>query len=101
MNPANSALKRDIHVSLHTDAPVFPLNAYGPLQIISTAVNRKTITGNSIGQSQAITAYQALRGVTIDAAWQGREDSIKGSIEVGKKADLVILSKNPLTVESC
>jgi predicted amidohydrolase YtcJ len=40
-----------------------------------------------------------LKAITIDAAWQGREDKIKGSIEVGKKADLVVLSKNPLKVQ--
>lgn len=49
LNPAKSAINKKIRFSLHTDAPVFPLNFYGPLHIISTAVNRLTINGNLMG----------------------------------------------------
>ena len=80
LNPTKSALGKKIRFSLHTDAPVFPINFFGPLHIISTAVNRLTVNGNPIGPQQSITVYEALKAVTIDAAWQGREDKTKGSI---------------------
>jgi predicted amidohydrolase YtcJ len=41
-----------------------------------------------------------LKGITINAAWQARIADKKGSISVGKLGDLVILSKNPLTIDS-
>lgn len=56
-------------------------------------------SGRSIGPEECVTPVQALRAITIDAAYQYREEASKGSIEVGKRADLVVLSANPLTVK--
>jgi hypothetical protein len=61
-------------------------------------VNRLSRTGKVIGPDQRITPLEALRAVTIDAAWQEHDEKIKGSIEPGKFADFVVLAENPLTV---
>jgi hypothetical protein len=97
--PARSALNRNITFTLHNDAPVTPVTFNGAFQIIWSAVNRVTISGEVLGPEQRIPVYEALKGVTINAAWQAREHETKGSIEVGKKADLVVLSHNPLTID--
>jgi predicted amidohydrolase YtcJ len=52
--------------------------------------------GRVIGEGERIDPMQALRAVTIDAAWQIFRDEELGSIEVGKLADLVVLDGNPL-----
>ena len=64
-----------------------------------SAVNRVSRKGEIIGPDERITPLQALKALTIDAAHMYQEESSKGSLEVGKLADLVILDKNPLTVE--
>ena len=66
--------------------------------VIWTAVNRISRGGVVIGPDQRVTPIEALRAITINAAFQYSEQSSKGSIEPGKLADLVILSGNPLTV---
>ena len=63
---------------------------------MTPSVNRRTSSGKSIGPEQRISPREALRAVTIDAAWQHFEESEKGSLEPGKLADLVILSRSPL-----
>jgi predicted amidohydrolase YtcJ len=93
MSPAASAVERDVRFTLHADAPVVPME---PLRLIWAAVNRKTRSGFTVGPAERITPLQALRAVTIDAAWQHFEEDEKGSLEVGKLADLVILSRSPL-----
>jgi predicted amidohydrolase YtcJ len=65
--------------------------------VIWTAVNRISRSGVVIGPDQRVTPMEALKAITINAAYQYGEESSKGSIESGKLADLVILSGNPLT----
>lgn len=96
MSPLKSALRRGIRFSIHLDTPVTPMS---PLQAVWSAVNRLSRTGKVIGPDQRITPLEALRAVTIDAAWQEHDEKIKGSIEPAKFADFVVLAENPLTVD--
>jgi hypothetical protein len=95
MNPARSAHRRGLRFSLHNDAPVAPPNI---LFLIWCATTRISRSGEMIGPEQRLTAREALRAVTIDAAYQCFEDGQKGSLEVGKLADMAVLSANPLRV---
>lgn len=71
-----------------------------PFFSIWTMVTRKTRDGKLNGPSEAISVKDAIRGYTIDGAYSGFEEKVKGSIEPGKLADLIILSANPLTIPS-
>lgn len=95
ISPLRSARSLGIHCTNHTDFNVSPLDQ---LFTIHTAVNRTTRSGAVLGADERVTPLEALEAVTIDGARQYREEHAKGSIEVGKLADLVILSDNPLTV---
>lgn len=96
MSPAASAHGRGIRFTIHCDAPIVPME---PLRLVWSAVNRRTRSGFVVGPAERISVEQALRAVTIDAAFQHFEEDRKGSLEPGKLADLVVLSDNPLTVE--
>jgi len=61
-------------------------------------VNRVTRNGQVLGPAERIAVRDALRAVTIEAAWQNFEESHKGSIEPGKLADFVVLAENPMTI---
>ncbi|MCH8815235.1 MAG: amidohydrolase [Chloroflexi bacterium] len=78
--PMGSAVRSGHRISMHTDSPMYPPD---PLKLMRTAVTRKTRSGEQIAPNEAISIEEALRAVTIDAAWQlFREDRI-GSIKVG------------------
>ena len=62
------------------------------------AVTRKTSTGQSFGNSESITVDEALRAYTTVGAYAGCEEDLYGSITPGKRADLVVLSENPMAV---
>jgi predicted amidohydrolase YtcJ len=96
ISPAAAAAQRGIRFTFSHDAPVMPPDI---LMLMWSGVNRVTRSGHVLGPDQRVTPLQALRAVTIDAAYQYREDDRKGSLEPGKLADLVILSDNPLTVD--
>lgn len=95
MMPLGSAVRAGHRVSLHADSPMYPAI---PLSLMKTAVTRLTRAGDQLGAAEAISTEQALRAVTIDAAWQLFADGDIGSIETGKFADFVILDRNPLNV---
>ena len=92
--PVKMYLDAQLPVSSGTDAPVVP---YPPLWTLYHFVTRDTITGGVLGADQKVTRQQALRMATINNAWLNMEERMKGSIEPGKFADLVILSEDPLT----
>jgi predicted amidohydrolase YtcJ len=80
------------------DAPVSPTPSI--LALVDAGVNRLSGTGKIVGPDERIGPYDALKAVTATAAYQLKEEKTKGTLEVGKLADLVILEKNPLKVES-
>ncbi len=77
-----------------TDAPVETLN---PLDSFFAAVTRRMADGRAFFPEQAMTRVEALRSYTRDAAYAGFEEPLKGTITVGKLADLVVLSHDILT----
>jgi hypothetical protein len=93
ISPAKSALNRNMKFTLHHDAPIAGI---GMLPVAAAAVNRVTSSGQDLGPDQRVTAFEALRAITSDAAWQYFEEDRKGTLAVGKLADLVILSADPL-----
>ncbi|WP_052050434.1 amidohydrolase [Leptolyngbya sp. KIOST-1] len=96
ISPAQSALQRNMKFTLHHDAPIAGI---GMLPVAAAAVNRVTSGGADLGPDQRITPFEALRGITADAAWQYFEEDHKGTLEVGKLADLVVLSADPLAAD--
>ena len=67
------------------------------MRTVWCAVNRLTRSGVKIGVDQCLSVYEALKGITINAAYAYHEEDRKGTLEAGKLADMVILEKNPLT----
>ena len=76
--------------------PVTPLD---PLFTIWTAVNRVTRDGEVLGPEQRARIEDAIAGYTSAAAFVNREEHLKGTLEIGKLADLVVLDKDPFTVD--
>jgi predicted amidohydrolase YtcJ len=93
ISPHGWALQYGVPFSSHLDTPVVPME---PLQAVWSQVHRTTHGGDVLGPEQRIDVMQALRAVTIDAAWQVFMDGEVGSLEPGKYADLVELNGNPL-----
>lgn len=96
ISPAHTTVEKGVPFTFHQDTPVVPCDM---LHTIWCAVNRLTKAGRVLGEKERITPYEALRAVTINAAYQYFEEDRKGSIRVGKDADLVILDRDPLAVD--
>ena len=93
MSPTGWAVDEQLRFSVHLDTPVVPMN---PMLLLWSTVNRQSTGGHTIGEHQKISVMQALRAVTIDAAWQIFQEEKIGSLESGKYADMIILSSSPL-----
>lgn len=91
ISPACSAQDLGIPFTFHQDSPVLPPDM---LETVWCAVNRITKDG-MILEGQQISPYEALKAVTIHAAYQYFEQEKKGSIKKGKEANLIILDQNP------
>ncbi|MEM7135780.1 MAG: amidohydrolase [Myxococcota bacterium] len=96
ISPTRSALDRGMLITSHTDAPVALPNL---VNVMDTTVNRRSRSGKVIGPDERLTPLEALKSVTLWGAYQHFEENRKGSIEVGKLADFVVLSENPLDIE--
>ncbi|MEI6623764.1 MAG: amidohydrolase [Actinomycetes bacterium] len=94
MDAARTLIESGVHTSLHSDAWVTPIDQ---LESIVCATTRTTHSGFVLGPEQCITVEQALRAVTIEAAYLLREDRIKGSLEPGKLADITVLDRPLVT----
>lgn len=120
ISPMATALSDDINMTMHQDSPIAPpkmlfsvYNAATRITRDGQPIGRGSADGSSDGDSritdwtnkshdtrdERISAYEALKCVTINSAWQIYEEDVKGSISVGKQADFAILNVNPLTDE--
>ena len=97
ISPTKSSLDRNMPFTVHNDAPVVPPDM---IRLLWSTTNRKTRSGKVLGEEQKISTYSALEAMTINAAYQHFEDDIKGTIEVGKQADFVVLSQDPLSIDT-
>ena len=95
ISPVKEAVDNNMIFTLHQDSPIIRPNM---LETIWCAVKRQTKSGKILGKDERISVYDALKGVTINAAYSYFEEEKKGSIEEGKKAQFVVLDKNILEV---
>lgn len=96
ISPTGWLVQRGMMFGSHHDAPVaFP----DSMRVLSATVTRRTRSGDILGPHQRVDVMTALKALTIWPAWQHFEEDAKGSIEVGKLADFVILSDDPTAVD--
>lgn len=95
ISPLASSLNRGIPFTLHQDTPVIEPDM---LESVWCAVVRRTKNGQILGAEERIDVKEALKAITINAAYQYFEEDTKGSIRPGKNADFVVLSQNPLKI---
>jgi predicted amidohydrolase YtcJ len=93
-NPLRGPMDHGITVAISSD--ILPI---GPLVGIYAAVTRKGMTGTVYGLDEAITMEEAIRAYTALGAYLNFEEEIKGTLEAGKLADMVLLSEDLLTID--
>ncbi|MBR5741581.1 MAG: amidohydrolase family protein, partial [Firmicutes bacterium] len=97
LGAVKSMLEAGIVCSCHSDAPSGPVG----FEMIDGMVNRYDRRANyQCSKAQAVTVLQAIRCCTINAAYQSYEEDIKGSVEVGKLADLIVCDRDVLAIDT-
>jgi predicted amidohydrolase YtcJ len=97
LDPAGTAVRLAMPFSLHCDAATTPV---APLSYVQTAVTRLMRDGDAVlGPEQRVSVEEALKAVTSYPAWQLRLDHLVGTLEVGKRADLALLERDPRTAD--
>ena len=96
ISPTQTALQAGVLFTFHQDPPVVLPDMW---RTVWCAVNRLSKSGAVIGAEERISTLEALKAVTIHAAYQYFEENTKGSIEAGKLADLMIVDKDPLKTD--
>lgn len=92
MDACATAAREGVRYAIHSDAPITPL---GPLFTAWCAATRTTSSGRVLGESERIGVDEALRAITLGAAYTLHMDHLVGSIEVGKHADFCVLEDDP------
>jgi hypothetical protein len=92
IDPAGSAERLGMHFSFHDDAPT---GHPRPMLMMQIAVTREMQGGGVLNADERVPIDRAIRALTLDPAWQSFIEDTRGSLEVGKYADFVILSSNP------
>ena len=96
ISPTGWCVKRGMKFTTHHDAPVaFP----DSMRVLDATVTRRSRSGDIIGPAQRVDVMTALKAMTIWPAWQHFEEDTKGSIEVGKLADFVVLDQDPTAID--
>jgi len=96
MWPHRTLIDRGIHAPGHSDASICTPN---PWYGIYGMVTRRTSGGQILYAAEAVTPLEAIRAYSIDGAYAAWEEGIKGSIEEGKLADLVVVDRDPLSID--
>jgi hypothetical protein len=96
MFAVRSFLDAGINVTQTSDYPPGP---FEPMMAIQSSVTRTDMSGNTWGVSQKISVEEAIKVGTINGAYASYEENIKGSLERGKLADLVVLDEDPVHVD--
>ncbi|MCP4889373.1 MAG: amidohydrolase [Planctomycetaceae bacterium] len=96
ISPTGWCVKRGMKFTTHHDAPVaFP----NSMRVLDATVTRRSRSGDIIGPEHRVDVMTAIKAMTIWPAWQHFEEKTKGSIEVGKLADFVILDQDPTRID--
>ena len=96
MWPHRSLIEAGIPAPGHSDFAVCRVN---PFTALGAMVTRRSQTGADLDASEAVTPLQALAAYTILGAWAQREEAQKGSLEIGKLADLAVLDTDILACD--
>jgi hypothetical protein len=96
ISPTGWLVARGMRFTTHHDAPVALPNS---MRVLDATVTRRSRSDDIIGPAHRVDVLTALKAMTVWAAWQIGEEATKGSIEPGKLADFVILSKDPTAVD--
>lgn len=96
ISPCHSAVRRGMRFTTHHDAPVANPDS---MRVLSATVTRRTRSGDILGPDECVPVDIALKAMTLWAAWQHYEDDRKGSLTVGKLADMTILDADPMTID--
>jgi predicted amidohydrolase YtcJ len=91
MFPVKSLIADGVPVAGSSDAPV---THYAPLFGIEQALTRRTMAGDVCGPDECVDLATAIRMHTINGAFASFEEGFKGSLEVGKAADLVVFAED-------
>jgi predicted amidohydrolase YtcJ len=95
ISPTGWVLDHGLMFGSHHDAPVALPDS---MRVLAATVTRRSRSGDILGPYHRVPVETALKALTIWPAWQHFEEKTKGTIEVGKLADFVILSDNPIKV---
>ena len=93
-NPLRSPMEHGVTVAISSD--ILPI---GPMVGLYAAVTRKGMSGQVYGPDEIITIEEAIRAYTLTGAYLNFEEDVKGSLEPGKFADMIVLSDDVLTID--